>query len=763
MKKVLLIIVLFVLGTARVGACGPFGVNYDAYVFRLCPSPNSYVEYNDQRLADAWSALIGQKVTVAQSRELADITLEQVETVDNPIAQYARTHKEVGDYVRLLVQYLQNSAFSFNSWDYPTPEEIANYNQSLQPMLDRATRYKGKLLHERYYLLRMRILFRQHNYQGIITMWEKNPLQGHSVFADMARDYYAGALYHLDRREDAAVQYAMSGNLFDAHLCMRDMHGAKCLKRVVESDPNSPVLPYMLEEIVNGCRESFEYYERMEILRPYLRQCLPWQKIAELRVPYICLDYGSCPDDQFAIGYLPSIEEWYSLVHAFQVGRDEYQVLDEVIERQLANAQVKDRCMWMSAKAYLHYLKGSYDQAWDEIQKAVKMNGGKASVLNAQYLSMLLSTRQPSLKVMESTLAKYLTAFLRAEEDNWVHMSADSSYTYYDNGGLLVNNEDCLNHLVKHGIVARYLREGDSLMATMAWSLVCRQYDEEYYAYLPSIGDEHYRMFVALSLAKQQKILDLMTASAAKQGALLHLICQRLPFVKNDYLDVVGTTLIRNGRFAEAIPYLEQVPLEFLSRQPIAPYAAVRSIQDLPWVKKVVDLSEDDGQVKLTKNAKVEYCREVLALQKHIQHSSGEDRYMGEYNLGALYHQASTLGSCWWLSNYFVSSIYDVNVSLSKMHFDFVEQSRQLLVSSLKSRREDVRYQAYYLLLHQGHDGLYYGSWDDDYTDYSYNLHSESAYYPILCQFKADLFGKQGMPEFVSNCDDLFQMYKLMK
>lgn len=759
MKKIFLFTVLLLLSAGWAFGCGPQGPDYDAYVFRLCLSPQSYSDNNDQRIADAWSALIGKKVTVAQSRQLADVTLAELDTLNNPIAKYARGSKEVSAYLRLLVKYLENSQVTANSWNYPGPEELAQYQANLKAMLAEAAGYQGKLLYDRYYLLRLRILFRQGEYQSIINMWEHSPLKGEGVFVDMSRDYYAGALYHVGRQTDAAVQYALSGNMFDAHQCMRYLHGAQCLASVVKADPNSPVLPYMLEELVNGCRESFDYYRNVELMRPYVEHCMPWLKMQELRVPYDCIDYEGCGDGEYRLSELPSLGKWFGMVHAYQVSREEYSIIDQVIEQQSSDKSVTDRCMWLSAKAYLLYLKGDYDKAWKTIQQAVKSSGSQASELNARYLLMLLSTRQSSLKVMENTLAKGLPEFLVPEEYSWSHTSADGSYTYYDYENRVVSNSSCLNHLVKYGIVDRYLRQGDSVMATMAWSLLCNRY-EDYYSYLPSSGDEHYWMFSKLGIANKQALLAKIESPAAKQGVLLQLICGRLPFDKYDYYDVMGTHLLCDGRFEEALPYLTKVPLSFISRQPIAPYAAVRSFRDTPWEKKIVD---NFGDMNLTTNAKVDYCREVLRLRQQLATATGEARCEAAYQLGALYHQASAMGNCWWLAYYGVSTIYDYNLTLSDGHFDFHTASREMLKDALASTNTDLRYKAYYLLIHQGHNGLYYGKWSNDYSDYSYVLDATSPYYPLLRQFKNDLYVKKGMPAYVSHCDDLVEMFKLLK
>lgn len=764
MKKTLFLLMLLVLSSGWSWACGPEGPDYDAYIFRLCQSPLAYSRNNDQRLADAWSTLVGKKVTVAQSRQLAELNLSDLDTLSSPIGQYARKSKEVGDYLRLLVSYLQTARFSFDGWNYPTPEEIARYNRELESQLAQASAYQGNLLFERYYFLRFRILFRQSAYSQIISIWEKSPLKGNSVFADLARDYYAGALFHLGRQEEGAVQYAISGNMYDARQCMRYMRGVQCIAKVVEKDPNSPVLPYMVEEFVNGCAEAYKYYNMIEQMRPFYQsqQCIPWKQVASMNFPFSCVMSEGCPDDQLRISRLLSLTEWFQSVRAYEVSKDEIKLFENIIESQLSNRSVQDRCMWMSAKAYLHYLKNDYSNAWDYIQQAVKLSGSQYSSLNARYLLMLISTRQPNLKVMERVLIKGLPEFMTDDEMVMGETSADGSYTYYDFDNRSVSNLSCLNHLVKYGIVDRYIRQGDSVMAAMSWSLLCEKYGD-IRMYLPSYGGEHYQALQSLSFTQQQELLSRISQPSGKQSDLLKFICNRLPFERADYIDIIGTRLLCDGRFAEAISYLEQVPLDFISHQPIAPYAAIRNFRDYPWNRPDVDIYGENTNVRLTTNAKVDYCREVLKQKEMYASSTGEARCEAAYNLGALLHQASAIGSCWYLAYYYVSTSNVINLGLSNGHYDFIAHSREYLKYALTSTTNDLRYKAYFLLLSQGHDNLLNSHWNDNYTEFITELNTKSPYYPILRQFKMDLYGKPGQPDFVSNCDDIYNMYALMK
>lgn len=758
MKKALFLVLLMAVWAVQSFACGPEMPDYDAYVFCLCPSAYTYSSGNDQRLADEWSKLVGSKVTVAQSRQLSQVSLRELDTLNNPVARYARKSKEVNDYLRLLVSYIETSRIVDDSWDYPDPDQMLQYNAQLKSQLAKASKYQGIILRERYYLLRLRIMFRMGDYEGILKQWETRPLTGSSVFVDMSRDLYAGALYHLGRNEDAAVQYAIHGNLFDAHVCMKDLHGASCIDRVAQHDPNSPVLPYMLEEIVNGFRESFEYAESLRLMRPFFQQgtCLPWEQLSSMDIAYDCYTEEGCAPNLYRITRLPSLNDWFQRVRPYKVQRDEQKLLEQVIDRQLDNHSVSDRCMWLSARAYLQYLQHDYAAAWDNIQKAVALPGAPLSNQNARFLRMLISTRQSDIALMERTVVDGLSEFLSPSRNyDWSFKSPDGIYDYY--------TEDCLYHLVARGIVARYLSEGDSAMAAMAWSLVSGRYNSlEYYSHITSVGNEHFDEFCNLSIDKQKKLLDFIQHPDKASSTLLRFLLRRLPFPPYDYLDVVGTNLIRDGRFAEAIPFLEQVPLDFLSHQPIAPYAAKRSFRDTPWERISVDEFEDHRNLKLTTNAKVDFCKEVVKWQNNLAFSSGEDRLLAAYKLGELYHQASILGHCWWLAYYGVSNFSEYNLRLEKDHFGFVDHSRALLVQALSSSNQNLRYKAYYLLLTQGHDDLLRYEWDDNVYEYRSYLNKESKYYSVLKLFRNDLYGRPGEPSYVSLCDNLVQLYKMM-
>lgn len=83
-----------------------------------------------------------------------------------------------------------------------------------------------------------------------------------------------------------------------------------------------------------------------------------------------------------------------------------------------------------------------------------------------------------------------------------------------------------------------------------------------------------------------------------------------------DYFnDLIGTRLMAENKFEEAIPFLEKVPIRFLNSQNISYYATHRDWTVSRWLQEQnMGEGECDGPQtgKLTENMKLKFCRELL-------------------------------------------------------------------------------------------------------------------------------------------------------
>ena len=127
----------------------------------------------------------------------------------------------------------------------------------------------------------------------------------------------------------------------------------------------------------------------------------------------------------------------------------------------------------------------------------------------------------------------------------------------------------------------------------------------------------------------------------------------------NYFADRIGTKYLREGRFAEALKFLEKVPLSYVARQGLAYYMARRSYNRDRWivgrqvVKERAPWSEEEYvESSLKSNQKVDFCKEMLQLESQYRLAKKETRADIAYQLASRYYQASCYGDCWYLTHY---------------------------------------------------------------------------------------------------------------
>ena len=119
---------------------------------------------------------------------------------------------------------------------------------------------------------------------------------------------------------------------------------------------------------------------------------------------------------------------------------------------------------------------------------------------------------------------------------------------------------------------------------------------------------------------------------------------------KNYYNDLIGTRYMAEGRFADALPYLEKVSLGFLSQQNISWYMANRKYSLPRWFnRQLPNMPDTDGPGKgePKENMKLKYCKDMLQLQANYDLArDGEQKDMRAYELAVMHYQASCYGDC---------------------------------------------------------------------------------------------------------------------
>ena len=209
------------------------------------------------------------------------------------------------------------------------------------------------------------------------------------------------------------------------------------------------------------------------------------------------------------------------------------------------------------------------------------------------------------------------------------------------------------------------------------------------------------------------------------------------------------------GRFAEALPYLEQVSLGFLAQQNISWYMANRTYDVPRWFTRQTAKQEDTdgpGKGEPKENLKVRYCKDMVQLQASYNLArDGGQKEKQAYQLGVMYYQASCYGDCWFLTHY-GRSVYD---SARAGERDFAAEAVRYLDVAKRSADPTMRYKAIYALAYMPVDPWFRSTWDADYN-MVYIAQPQSSQYKAM----ADLYrfakeNPQHVDHYTTRCDML--------
>ncbi|MBR1883309.1 MAG: hypothetical protein IJ808_09970 [Muribaculaceae bacterium] len=606
MKKFILVSVMCVVATLQALACGPW-VRPSYYVFSAFPRAQMgdmfyertnqfWREYTDGA-AEAWS-----------QQSLAAVDLEEFDRSENAIIKAAITKRdrEMTDYLRILISYLNECGVgSEDTWAYPTKQDLKQRDSKLQYIYNRARSYRGKRLSGQYCLLAMRALMLMGDSQGIIKYWKgMGSKQAESVYKDMMRDIYAGALLRTGKKREACDIFAELGDMLSIKWVMRDSRNLEGIKTEYEANPTSPTLVYLVQDYVNNAQSSLE-------------------------------SISGADDDE--------VDE--DIKRANQRLKDFIPFALEVVKQGKTDVPA----LWQSAAGYLTHLLGDSRQGIAMLDKALTMRGTQRMLDNARVCRLVASTATASAN------NKYLNYL--AQELTWLQQVEQKEatdfkeYNFNDNHYLEV-----LQNLIYDNLSPRFATQGHTNLATglAGWmaghetslSATC----DDFY-----VSDDYYHMLDLLSAQETVDYLNYLEGAAGNE--LEKMIFSSAIEIDRQYRnDRIGTKWIREGQFEKAIPYLEEVSLQYIGTQAISAYME-RNYRVERWFKRqrvfTGELWEwDESPKPVNENQKLQFCHDIIKTTRDYEHASGKERGELAYQLATMLYQASYKGECWYLSRY---------------------------------------------------------------------------------------------------------------
>ena len=261
----------------------------------------------------------------------------------------------------LMVTYIQNLQKYLDcvdieqrkqyEWNYPTKEDIDGQKRTLQAVRTYALGKTKTKLRSQHALLYMRCNMMLGQHQENITYWEQTAKDFiETLYKDMMKNIYAGALYKTGREAEAGELFA---EMDDEESLMTQFYKKRsylAISQHYKQNPTSKALPWLLKDFVNNAQEAADAVN----------------------------GGGGSVGKQF-IRDINKQESWQ---------------MQQFCEMVVREGKTDCPIMWKSAKAWLEFLAGNQKEAANDILDAVKLDGTARMKDNARVLLLYITAAQ---------------------------------------------------------------------------------------------------------------------------------------------------------------------------------------------------------------------------------------------------------------------------------------------------------------------------------------------------------------------------------
>ena len=560
-----------------------------------------------------WVDYTGKESAEYACESLGYTKPEEFDKSDNIIIETARKRgdKETLNYLRLLVQYLNHDGSAYNRWDYPSKEQIAQDKAAVEKVRTQAIAYKGSKYKSQYALLVMRCNMTTEKHQDNINYWNKT--------ASKLKEN----VYKRWMKDIYAGALYNTGKKDDACEIYAELGDMTSIKYCVRKKRN-----------LKGIKEEYAANPNSHTLT------------------FLVQDFVNNTQETLDNGSDPEVMK---NVEATGIYEQEMNDFIEFAGQVLAEGKTKSPAMWEAARGFVNYMAGNQNDAITQLKNAQNLDGTQRMKDNARACLMLASIKsaQPTNDYYNYLLGEYKwledKAGLNTSDEN------DNDWHYCD----------VIERVTYDNLVPQLQQWGEPYLAMALLGMGNSKMLPSGYTYvemLDNISSSELEAFDAYIREGDHNNFEKWAASECHFNA-------------TDFNDLMGTKLVREGEFRGAINYLEKVPTSYISEQGISYYMARKDYNTEIWIKRqfLSFLKAENTPVKT--NAKLDFCRDMIALDEQINQATGEQKNELLYKKANLLYQASHKGDCWYLAHY-SNGVYS---EPAKSEYDFIGTTRRLL------------------------------------------------------------------------------------
>ena len=243
-------------------------------------------------------------------------------------------------------------------------------------------------------------------HQDNISFWQQTASKYiETVYKDMMKNIYAGALYKTGRLAEAGDMFAEMDDYESLSTIYYKKRSFEAIRQQYEQNPNAKVLPFLLQDFVNNAQEAEDAKNEGNIGGKFFIRDINQQESLQMQ-----------------------------------------QFCGKVVNEGKTNVPV----MWMCAKAWLEYLSGKKQAALKDIDAAMLLEGTDRMKDNARVLKFFITTitAKPS-----DSFDQYF-----ADELTWLSSKTQEADGFFARA---------LTRLSHQAIVPHYQDKPDQLLALM--------------------------------------------------------------------------------------------------------------------------------------------------------------------------------------------------------------------------------------------------------------------------------------------------------
>ena len=366
MKRFIITNLLAVMALPMLACAGGWTTNY--YLFRIYDSQE--FSYQAQSVCrDNWKAYLGKSPD------------EWYWFDADEVIKFAQNKGDVlmVSYVQNLEKYLECArSVSSEQWEYPTKEELAERGRSLQSVRAYALSKIKSRLRSQHALLYMRCNMLLGKHQDNVNFWEQTACEYiETVYKDMMKNIYAGALYKTGRSAEAGELFAEMGDYNSLMTQYYKKRSFAAIRQEYLNNPNAKVLPFLLQDFVNNAQEA---------------------------------DDATNPNAEGTGGKL----------FIRDITKTEALQMRDFCEQVVKEGKTTTPIMWKTAKAWLEYMFADKRQAAKDIIAAASLDG--TELMKNCTRSLILYITSSQAKDSEA-FDNYLT-----DELKWLEENKDYNY-----------------------------------------------------------------------------------------------------------------------------------------------------------------------------------------------------------------------------------------------------------------------------------------------------------------------------------------------